>query len=170
MTTLRKRGLVFPRLSTEWKSDENKGKFHLILYAACLDIVPKCFLPLFHVVSEGKKRNCLASYPQREQPLSALSVWLANTSHSLLLTRRKTDYRYPGIKDTSLPGDTLLLVLTLVNITVTRSTYGAATLLMCAFGQNILLRAELGTLTGDGVEAEVAESVVQRGPEWLWLF
>lgn len=76
------------------------------------------------------------SSPQREQPLSALSVWLANTtSHSLLLTRMKTDYRYPGIKDTSLPGDTLPLVLTLVNITVTCSTYGAAGLLMCAFGQ-----------------------------------
>lgn len=58
-----------------------------------------------------------------------------NTSHSLLLTRMKTDYRYPGIKDAPLPGDTLLLVLTLVNITVARSTYGAATLLMCAFGQ-----------------------------------
>lgn len=56
-------------------------------------------------------------------------------SHSLLLTHMKTDYRYPGIKDTSLPGDTLLLVLTLVNITVTCGTYGVATLLMCACGQ-----------------------------------
>lgn len=77
----------------------------------------------------------------------------------------KTDYRYPGIKDTSLPGDTLLLVLTLVNITVTCSTYGAATLLMCAFGQWAEYLVKGRTLTGDGVEAEVEESVVQRGTE-----
>lgn len=47
-------------------------------------------------------------------------------AHARTHTCKKTDYRYSGIKDTSLPGESLVLVLTLFNITFTCTTYGGS--------------------------------------------
>lgn len=74
----------------------------------------------------------------------------------------KTESRYPGIKGTWLPGDTLLLVLTLVNITSTRT--GNVIKGCSASGQNIWLKVELGTLKWWCVWVEGTESAVEPGP------
>lgn len=74
-------------------------------------------------------------YHQREQLIKILEVWFVNTTQCLIFAPSHTDYRYPGIKDTLLPGDTLLLVLTLVNITFTCTIYVAVSVLICVFCQ-----------------------------------
>ena len=81
----------------------------------------------------------------------------------LIHTQKKTDYRYPGIKDTLHPGDTLLLVLTLVNITFTCTTYVAASVLICVSCQRAACLVKSGNqnINGDGVRMEVAEPAVQ---------
>lgn len=84
-------------------------------------------------------------------------------SHSLKHTHTKTDYRYPGIKDTLLPGDSLLLVLTLVNITFTCTTCVAASVLICVSCQRAACLVKSGNknINGDGVRVKVAEPAVQ---------
>lgn len=108
-------------------------------------------------------------YPQREQQLQTLQLgWETqhNVSFTPSRTRMKTDYRYPGIKDTQLPGDALLLVLTLVNITFTCTTSRGGSVINARLAgeQNIWLEVELGTLNGDGIQVDVTESAVQPGP------
>lgn len=79
------------------------------------------------------------------------------------LTHTKTDYRYSGIKDTLLPGDSLLLVLTLFNITFTCTTYGAVSVLIWVSCKRAVCLVKSGNrnTNGDGVEMEVAEQAVQ---------
>lgn len=84
-------------------------------------------------------------------------------THSDTHTHTKTDYRYSGIKDTLLPGDSLLLVLTLFNITFTCTTYGAVSVLICVSCKRAVCLVKGGNrnTNGDGVEVEVAEHAVQ---------
>lgn len=60
-----------------------------------------------------------------------------NTTQCLIFSPSDDDYRYPGIKDTLLPGDTLLLVLNLVNITFTCTICVAVSELMCVVCQRL---------------------------------
>lgn len=112
------------------------------------------------MLSKTKMINCF-KYPQREK---LLSVWLVTQCVSFT-HKKKTDYRYPGIKDTLLPQDTLLLVLTLVNITFTCTTYVAASVLICVSCQRTACLVKSGNqnINGVGVRVEVAEPAVQRG-------
>ena len=62
-----------------------------------------------------------------------------------------------------LPGDALLLVLALVNITFTCTTYVAASVLICVSCQRAACLVKSGNqnISGDGVRVEVAEPAVQ---------
>lgn len=140
MTTLHKRAPVFSNY--ERKSEENKGKDYLISHSAHLDRVKGLFSLLlvciqtpekkpFHIISSKGATtvdtSCLVckcntmnhSHEQR-------SEWASERPHACTHTRKKTDYRYSGIKDTSLPREPLVLVLTLFNITFTCATYGGS--------------------------------------------
>lgn len=83
--------------------------------------------------------------------------------HTHADTHTKTDYRYSGIKDTLLPGDSLLLVLTLFNITFTCTTYGAVSILICVSCKRAVCLVKSGNrnTNRDGVEVEVAEHALQ---------
>lgn len=62
-------------------------------------------------------------------------------AHACTHTHKKTDYRYSGIKDTSLPRELLVLVLTLFNITFTCATYGGSKCInMCVLPEGSVSR------------------------------
>lgn len=136
MTTLHKHAPVFS--NSERKSEENKGNDYLISYSAHLDRVEGMFsLSLVCVQTPEKKPFHVISSKRVATVDTSCLVCKCNTmndsheraseqAHACTLTCKKTDYRYSSIKDTSLSRESLVLVLTLFNITFTCATYGGS--------------------------------------------
>lgn len=124
--------------------------------------IHKYVVSLLCVLSETNKRNGFMLHRQKEAATGDTFSFVGkcNTrTHTRAHTRKKkTDYRYPGIKDTLLPRDILLLVLTLVNITCTCTTYVAVSLLICVSCQKAACLVKSGNrnINGDGVKVKVA--------------
>lgn len=124
-------------------------------------------LSIFFVCFQRQRKETALCYiVKKRQLLEILSVSLANATHAHMRThtrKKKTDYRYPGIKDTLLPRDILLLVLTLVNITCTCTTYVAVSVLICVSCQKAACLVKSGNrnINGDGVKVEVAVGFIR---------
>lgn len=109
-----------PTRSKKRKKKKSEEKVYQILCEVYLHIIAIPSLSFW--CSQTAKRKWFflilqSLNPQKEQNLQTLSVCFANSTQSLIDTEQKTDYRYPGIKDTLLPWDILLLILTLLGIT-----------------------------------------------------